>query len=149
MARMYSRKRGKAGSHKPAKLVAPWVAYKPEEIEEIVVKLSHQGLQPAQIGQTLRDQYGIPTTRINKTKLAAILRKHKLESEIPDDLFNLLKKAVFLSTHMAKNKRDYTSYRGLELTESKIRRLSQHYVRNKKLPTDWKYSIDRARLLVK
>ena len=149
MARMYSRKRGKAGSRKPAKAVAPWVAYKPEEIAEIVVKLSHQGLQVAQVGQALRDQYGIPTTRINKTKLLAILRKHKLEPEIPDDLFNLLKKAVYLHMHMTKNKRDYTSYRGLELTESKIRRLSQYYVRNKKLPQDWKYSIDRARLLVK
>jgi len=131
------------------KKVAPWVSYNPAEIEEIVVKLANQGKQPAKIGLLLRDQYGIPTTRINKTKLTTILKKHKLQQEVPDDLFNLMKKAVLLHSHMAKNKRDYTSYRGLELTESKIRRLGKYYIKQKVLPTTWKYSIDRARLLVK
>ena len=36
MARMYSRKRGKSGSHKPMKKIAPWIEYKPKEIEELV-----------------------------------------------------------------------------------------------------------------
>jgi len=54
MARMYSRKRGKSGSKKPLKKAAPWVKYKPKEIEEIVVKLDKEGNSSAKIGILLR-----------------------------------------------------------------------------------------------
>ena len=149
MARMYSRKRGKSRSRKPADLKAGWMKYKPQEIEEIVVKLAKQGRQSAQIGTVLRDQYGIPTAKMSKTSVSKILAKHKLAPEIPDDVFNLLKRAVTLHSHLEKNKKDYTSKRGLELTESKIRRLIKFHVRNKTLPTGWKYNLDQAKLLVK
>jgi small subunit ribosomal protein S15 len=149
MARMYSRKRGKSGSHKPDKPKASWVKYKPEEIEEIAVKLAKKGYQTARIGLILRDQYGIPTVRINKTKLSTILKKHNLLPEIPEDIFNLMKKAVNLHAHLQKNKKDHTSKRGLELTESKIRRLAKFHIRNKSLPPGWKYDLEQAKLLVK
>ena len=64
-------------------------------------------------------------------------------------MYNLIKKAVQLHYHMGKNKRDYTSKRGLELTESKIRRLAKYYKKEGMLPVDWKYDVDKARLLVK
>ena len=124
MARMYSRKRGKSGSKKPVEKSAPWVKYKPQEIEEIVVKLAKKGYSTAQIGLILRDQYGIPSTRLKEggagLKISQILKKHGLSPEIPEDLMNLLKKAVNLMYHLEKNRKDYTSKRGLELTESKI-----------------------------
>jgi len=149
MARMYSRKRGKSGSRKPAELKAPWVKYKEKEIEEIVVKLGKKGHQSAHIGVILRDQYGIPTTKINKVKVSEIIKKNKLSPEVPDDMFNLLRKAVNLHVHMEKNNKDYTSKRGLELTESKIRRLAKFHIRDKNLPAGWKYDLDKAKLLVK
>lgn len=149
MARMYSRKRGKSGSQKPAEIKAPWVKYKQKEIEEIVIKLAKKGHQSAHIGLILRDQYGIPTTKIHKVSVEEILRKNKLLPEVPFDIYNLLKKAVELHAHMEKNKSDYTSKRGLELTESKIRRLAKFHIKNKGLPVDWKYDVDKARLLVK
>ncbi|MBI4182007.1 MAG: 30S ribosomal protein S15 [Candidatus Aenigmarchaeota archaeon] len=149
MSRMYSRRKGKSGSHKPAQLKASWVKYKPEEIEDIVVKLAKKGNQSAMIGLILRDQYGVPLTRINGVKVTGMLRKHGLAPAIPDDLFNLLKKAVNLHAHLGKNRTDYTSYRGLELTESKIRRLVAFHIRNKSLPAGWKYDIGQAKLLVK
>ncbi len=149
MARMHSRAKGKHGSHKPVHKVAAWVKYKPEEIEAIVVKLAKQGLQSAQIGLVLRDRYGIPTTRITKVKLMAILRKHGLVPELPEDMFNLIKKAVNLKAHLDRNKKDSTSKRGFELTESKIRRLAKYYIKQKRLPPDWKWDIDKARLWVK
>ena len=37
----------------------------------------------------------------------------------------------------------------LGVDESKIRRLGKYYARTGKLPSDWKYSLDKARLLVK
>ena len=149
MACMHSRRHGKSGSTRPAQKIAPWVKYKPDEIEGIVAKLAKQGLQSAQIGLALRDQYGIPTVRINNARVARILKANNLYPEIPEDLFNLIRRAVKLSNHLEKSKTDYTSKRGLELTESKIRRLAKYYKGEKALPASWKYTIEEARLLVK
>jgi len=149
MARMYSRKRGKSGSHKPRQKIAPWVKYKPKEIEEIIIKLAKAGHQSAQIGLILRDQYGIPSVRLSKIKIARVMKAAGLYPEIPEDMFNLIKKAVNLHNHMTKNKKDYTSKRGLELTESKIRRLAKYYKKRGVLPKDWKWDIEQAKLLVK
>lgn len=146
---MYSRKKGKSGSKKTYPLDAPWVKYKPEEIEEIVLKLAKKGHQSARIGLILRDQYGVPTVRINSTKISHILKKNALSPALPDDIYNLMKKAVNLHLHMEKYKKDYTSKRGLELTESKIRRLAKFHIRNKSLPPGWKYNLEQAKLLVK
>lgn len=153
MARMYSRKKGKSGSKKPVKKLAPWVKYKPQEIEEIVIKLAKKGYSTSMIGTILRDQYGIPSTRLKKggagKKISQILKEKNLYPEIPEDLFNLIKKAVNLRKHLEKHRKDYTSKRGLEITESKIRRLSKYYIRKKVLPQDWKYDPEKAKLLVK
>ncbi|HLD57599.1 MAG TPA: 30S ribosomal protein S15 [archaeon] len=150
MARMHSRKKGKSGSKKPMQKIAPWVTHNPKEIEEIVLKLARQGMQSAQIGLILRDQYGIPLSKIfTKKKVSQLLKENNLYPKLPEDMLNLLKKAVNLRLHMEKNKKDYTSYRGLELTESKIRRLGKYYKNSKVLPADWKYDPERARLLVK
>lgn len=147
---MYSRKRGKSGSRKPLQRIAPWVSYKAKEVEDIVLKLAKQGLQSAKIGLILRDQYGIPSVKLAAGKdVTKIMKENKLHPEYPEDLFNLLKRAVELKAHLEKNKKDYTSKRGLELTESKIRRLGKYYIKRKVLPTNWKYDSERARLLVR
>jgi len=146
---MYSRKRGKSGSTKPLKKGAPWVKMKPKEMEDIVVKLAKEGNSSAKIGLILRDQYGIPSVRLSKLKIAKIMKENDAYPKMPEDLFNLLKRAVDLHTHMNKNKRDYTSKRGLELTESKIRRLAKFYQKNGTIDPKWKYDADKARLLVK
>ena len=49
---------------------------------------------------------------------------------------------------MKKNKKDSTSKRGLELIESRIRRLGKYYIRKKKMPEEWKYNPEKAKLLV-
>lgn len=150
MARMHSRKKGKSSSSKPMKKSADWVKLKPSEIEEIVVKLAKQEKTSAQIGTELRDSYGIPSTRLlTKTRISEIMKKHDQYPKFPEDMFNLMKKAVNLHAHMQKNKKDYTSKRGLELTESKIRRLTKFYRKEGALEKDWKYDYKRAKLLVK
>ena len=149
MARIYSRKKGKSGSHRPRQRIAPWVKHKPAELEDIVAKLAKQGNAPAKIGLILRDTYGVPTVRINQARVSRILKARGLAPAIPEDLSQLLIRAVSLDTHLQKNKADYTSYRGFEIAESKIRRLSKYYRREGKLPADWKYDIKAARLLVK
>ena len=153
MARVYSRKKGKSGSRKPMEKAAPWVKLKKEEVEEIIVKLAKKGHASAEIGMILRDQYGVPSIKIKelhmKEKMTKIMKAHKAYPPFPEDMFNLLKKSVLLHGHMNKNKRDYTSKRGLQITESKIRRLAKYYKGQGIIPQDYKYDADKTKLLVK
>jgi small subunit ribosomal protein S15 len=148
MARMYARKRGKAGSKRPL-VPAMWVEYTAEEIERLIVKLAKDGMSLSMIGMTLRDQYGIPDVRaITKKPIATILAENALLPKVPDDLMSLLRQAVALRAHLAVHRHDNTSKRGLELLESKIRRLAKYYVREGRLPAGWAYDPERAKLIV-
>ncbi len=151
MARIYSRRKGKSGSKKPMEKKADWVTYKPAEIEGIIVKLAKTGMGSARIGLVLRDQYGIPSARMFTQKSIAKVLKDKdlYPKELPEEMFNLVRRAVNLHNHLQKNKHDYTSLRGYEITESKIRRLAKYYKKRGVLPLDWKWSIEKAKLLVK
>ena len=150
MARIHARKRGKASSKKPSTRTVPrWVRYKKNEIEKLVIKFAKEGNSTSKIGSILRDQFGIPSVKLITSKtISQIIKENKLYPEYPEDFFNLLKQAVNLREHLARNKKDYTSKRGLELLESKIRRLSKYYVRKGVLPEDWKYKPEQAKLLV-
>lgn len=151
MARMHGHSRGKSGSKRPYRTTPPeWVAFNRDEVEELVVKFAREGKNASMIGIILRDQYGIPDVKLITGKtITKILEKHKLAPEIPEDLFALMKKAVRIKEHLDKNKKDNTAKRGLQLTEAKIRRLADYYKEKGKLPKDWKYSLDTARLLVR
>ncbi len=150
MARIYARKRGRSGSHRPPrKGKPPWIDYKPEEVIALVEKLRKQGYSSAQIGLILRDQYGITSVKdVVGKKMTKILEERGLASEIPEDLLNLLRRAVNLRKHLEKNKKDTRSKHALMLLESKIRRLGKYYVRKGKLPADWKYDPEKAKILV-
>ena len=148
MARMHSRKKGKAGSKKPM-VSAKWVTYDPQEVERLVVKLRNEGVKMSMIGMILRDQYGIPSVKtVTKKTIKKILKENEALPELPEDLLNMLRKAVNLRNHMEKSKKDYTSKHGLELLESKIRRLGKYYIKRKELPEGWKYNPERAKLIV-
>lgn len=150
MARMYSRKKGKAGSKKPlSEKPKPWLSYTPQEIEQLIVKISKTGKNTAQIGMILRDSYGIPDVKkiTNKT-ITKILKEHKLESKLPEDIANLIKKQIKIIKHLEANKHDMPSRRGLMLTESKINRLKKYYKRKGVLPQDWAYSKEQVKITV-
>jgi small subunit ribosomal protein S15 len=150
MARMYSRKRGKSGSHKPIVKTSPeWIPYKEKELEMLIAKLSKEGLTPSQIGLNLRDSYGIPDIKVVMGKtVTQILKEKKLEKELPEDVLSLMRKAVMLSKHRAVNKGDMTAKRGLQLTESKINRLVKYYKNTGRINADWKYSLAQATFYV-
>lgn len=150
MARMYSRKKGKAGSKKPTvSKLQPWITYTPEEIEQLVVKIAKTGKSTSQIGIILRDSYGIPDVhKLAGKKIYQIKKEHKLENKIPEDLSTLIKKEIKIIKHLEKNKQDMPSRRGLLLTESKIKRLTKYYKREGILPSDWTYSREQAKITV-
>ena len=147
---MHSRKHGKSGSKKPDELKKPiWLRYDKMETEKIVVKLSKEGHLPAKIGLILRDQYGIPDVRVYGERIYDILEKNDLLPKIPEDLFSLLKRVVKLRKHMNRNKKDSVSKHGLELLESKVRRLAKYYRKTNRLPKDWKYDPEKVELLIR
>ncbi|MFH1127664.1 MAG: 30S ribosomal protein S15 [archaeon] len=150
MARMYSRKRGVSGSHRPNVKEAPkWVEYKKDEVEKLVIKLRKQEYSPAMIGTVLRDQYGVPSVKLSTGKgVIDILKENKIDSKLPEDMLNLIKKAVNVSQHMTTNKKDFHTMRGLLLMEARIRRLAKYYKKKKALPENWAYDRERAKLLI-
>lgn len=146
MARMYSGKKGKAGSTKPfGKVNYSWLGYKPKEVEMLIVKYAKEGKPSSQIGLILRDSYGIPDVRkLLKKKITKVLEEKNLLKELPDDLLALITKDVGIIKHRAANKQDMTSKRGQQLTESKIKRLVKYYKKSGKLAEDWKYDPKKA-----
>ena len=148
MARMYSRKRGKAGSKKPIVSEAPsWVRYKPKEIELLIIKLSKSGLLPSQIGLHLRDTYGIPDVKkIVGKRVSEILIEKNVGKKTPEDIASLIKRGIAIRKHLQLNRKDGGATRGLKITESKIRKLEKYYKNTKKLPSDWKYDPEKAEL---
>jgi len=151
MARMYSGKKGKHGSKKPVRKIPPaWLKYKPFEVEKLVTKLAKEGKSSAQIGLMLRDTYGIPSVKaVTSKKIGWILKENESAPKLPEDLVSLIKRAIEIHRHMLKNKKDMTAKRGLQLTESKIKRLVAYYKGRKVLPREWSYSIDQAKFLIK
>lgn len=147
---MYSGKHGKSSSTKPVKKTKPvWLSYKPKEVETLVVKLAKAGNSPAMIGLILRDTYGIPDVKtVTKKKITQILKENKLESKLPSDLADLIKRFIAVQKHMEINKKDYTGKRGLQLVESKIKRLVKYYKSKGVLPQEWRFDKNRAKMLV-
>ncbi|MBU5682211.1 MAG: 30S ribosomal protein S15 [Candidatus Aenigmatarchaeota archaeon] len=123
--------------------------YSKEEVEKLVVKLAREGYMPSMIGLILRDSYGIPNVKeITGKSILQILEKNDIRLEIPEDLLNLMRRAVRLREHLSIHKKDKSSQRGLILIESKIRRLEKYYKRVGKLPKDWKYYPETAKIIV-
>ena len=141
MGRMHTHRHGKSHSIRPATPRAPsWVTLSTAEIEELVVKYSKDGLTPSQIGIKLRDQHAIPLIKsITKKSMGQILEEHDLKAEMPEDLENIVRKAIGLQKHLKANKGDNRNVRSLELIEAKVHRLSVYYKRIGRISKTWKY----------
>jgi small subunit ribosomal protein S15 len=127
-----------------------WIDYSTEEIEELILKLNKEGNSTSKIGVILRDQYGIPDVKlVTGMKITQVLEKHEQAPEYPEDLMNLIRKAVNVRDHLQENPKDLHTRRGLQVMESQIRRLAKYYVREGVLPEGWRYEPKKAALLVK
>ncbi|MBW2971551.1 30S ribosomal protein S15, partial [Candidatus Woesearchaeota archaeon] len=111
----------------------------------LIGKMAKEGKTPSQIGLVLRDTYGIPDVKTVAGKsITKILGEKKLLQAVPEDLRALIKKAAMIRKHMDDNKQDRTALRGLQLTESKIKRMVKYYKTSGRLPVDWKYDPRKA-----
>ena len=150
MARMHARRRGIAASVRPFRTEAPeWSNTNAKEIEDKVVELRKSGLSSAAIGLVLRDKHGVPDVKLaTGKKINKIITENNMADEIPEDLRNLMHKALGMRKHLVDNNHDVHNKRQLQLTEAKIRRLVKYYTGNGKLPADWAYSPETAEILL-
>jgi len=150
MARMHIRKKGRSGSNRPMRDSPPeWSGHKPEDVEGLVVKLRENNLSQSQIGMVLRDVHGIPHAKLSTGKsVGQILADAKMAPRVPEDLTNLIQKALRLHRHLETNHNDVHNKRSLHNCESKIRRLVKYYRRTGVLPQDWTYRPETAELLI-
>jgi small subunit ribosomal protein S15 len=148
MARIHAHTRGKSHSVRPASKNTPsWPVYNQGEISSLIVQLSKEGLTPSEIGIQLRDEHAIPLTNpILGKSITDVLDENNIKRDMPEDLNQLVQKAVGLQKHLRLHNSDHRNIRSLELIEAKIHRLSKYYKHIGKLHKSWKYGAVIAQL---
>jgi small subunit ribosomal protein S15 len=148
MGRLHSHRHGKSHSIRPATAnPAAWVTLDTEAIESQIVRYAKDGLTPSQIGIKLRDQFAIPLVKpVTGKRISQILQEKGMTPGIPEDLDNIVKKAVGLQRHLRSNRGDRRNVRSLELVEAKVHRLAVYYKRIGRIPQNWKYKSVVAQL---
>ena len=148
MGRLHTHNHGKSHSIRPIELKKPsWVTQTPEEIEQLIIKYANDGLKQSQIGVKLRDQHAIPLVKpIIKKSISQVLEENNLQGDLPEDLNNIVMKAVNLQKHLKENRSDNRNTRALELVEAKVHRLSTHYKKTGEIDQKWKYKSVVAQL---
>ena len=148
MGRLHSHRHGQSHSIRP---ITPssvtWVKQNAQEIEELILKYAKDGLTTSEIGVKLRDQYAIPLVRsITKKSITEILEQKGIKQEMPEDLNNIVRKALGLQKHLKTHTSDRRNVRSLELLEAKVHRLSSYYKKIDRIPKTWKYKSVIAQL---
>jgi len=133
--------RGRSRSTRPVSRRPPdWVEYQPDEVKALIINLAREGKAPSEIGNILRDEHGIPLVKpIVGQGVLRVLQEAGLAPRLPEDLYNLMVKAAQLRRHMERNRKDFGNKRGLQMTESRIYRLTRYYKREGMIPADWNY----------
>ncbi|MFB6284301.1 MAG: 30S ribosomal protein S15 [Halobacteria archaeon] len=154
MARMHTRRRGSSSSDKPVRDEPPeWSCQDAEAVEGRVVELAEQGYSTSEIGIKLRDEgvkgKPVPDVKlVTGKKIGGILEENEEVDDHPEDLINLLEKAINLHEHMDQNNTDHSNKRALQNLESKIRRMVDYY-KGDELPEDFKYSRESAERILR
>lgn len=94
-----------------------WVKMKEPELKKIIAELAEKH-SPSQIGFILRDQYGVPTTRVFGKKLNAYLKELGIEKN--EDLENAEKKVTKMKEHLKNNITDRKAKHKLQHAQSRL-----------------------------
>jgi len=122
-----------------------------KEISDLIEELTKKGKTTTEIGLILKKKYRVNSVlEATGKKIGKIQKELNLKADkLPDELLYLINKSVKLIKHNKNNKKDTSGKRGYQKTVSKIKRLRKHYIKTKKISSDWRYSDDSAKLLVK
>ena len=147
---MHSKKQGKSKSRKPVTeaAVAPEIGN--DEIMKIIEGHAKKGMSQTLIGQRLRDENGVRYIKhATGKRLGVILAGMGYKQQIPQDLMDLMKKAVSINNHLSTNAHDTDNRTRMKKIESKIWRLTKYYIGAGRLPNTWRYDPKQAELLIK
>ena len=101
-----------------------WLKTKEEDLKKIIAELADK-YQPAQIGLILRDQYGIPTTKVYGKKLKQYLTELGIEKN--PELENATKKLEKMRQHLKKNITDKKAKHKFQKAQSRHNVLKKYY----------------------
>lgn len=103
-----------------------WLKYTEQEVKEIILKIAEKNpeMTSEKIGLVLRDNYGIPTTKIYNLKISKVLKENGINQSA--DLINLEKKDKKLEEHYSKNKQDKRTHRALQITKAKLKKVRDY-----------------------
>ena len=106
-----------------------WVKLKESELKKIIIELSKKN-SPSKIGLILRDQYGIPTTKIFGKKLKYYLEEAGINKN--EDLDNAEKKVDGLKDHLKNNITDKSAKHKLQKAQSRLNIIRRYFKIQKK-----------------
>lgn len=137
---MHTPGKGISSSALPYRRTVPtWLKLSADDVKEQIYKLAKKGLTPSQIGVILRDSHGVAQVKnVTGNTILRILRAKGLAPSLPEDLYQLIKKAVAVRKHLEKNRKDKDAKFRLILIESRIHRLARYYKTKAMLPPNWK-----------
>jgi small subunit ribosomal protein S15 len=101
-----------------------WVKMKEPELKKVIAELAEKNA-PSQIGIILRDQYGIPTTKIFGKKLQAYLKELGIDRK--EDLENAEVKVEKMKEHLKKNITDRSAKHKLQKAQSHLNTTRKYY----------------------
>lgn len=148
---MHTGRHGKSKSRKPdAETVNVPQDFNKEEVESKIVEYARKGTPAAMIGQILKEKHNIPYVKQYFGKrLGVILTDNKIKRDIPQDMMDLLRRAIIMRRHLEKNHNDVHNRVRLGRVEAKIWRLGKYYKRTGMLPANWKYEPEKVALMIK
>jgi small subunit ribosomal protein S15 len=152
MARMHTKRKGKSKSRKPviAEGTRVEMPLSKEEVERLIEGYTKQGMPPAVVGERLKREHGILYPRhALGMRMNRFLKARGMNTQMPEDLLNLMSKAVNLNKHISANRQDKSNMLNLRRTESKIWRLTKYYIRTGVLPEGWRYDVKQAELIIR
>lgn len=101
-----------------------WLKTSEEDVKKIIAELAGKH-QPAEIGIILRDQYGIPTTKIYGKKLSVYLKELGIEvNEI--QLQNVQKKVENLKEHLKNHGQDKKAKHKIQRPQSRVQKMKKY-----------------------
>lgn len=94
-----------------------WLKMEEAELKKVILELSEK-YAPSQIGIVLRDQYGVPTTKVFGKKLKEYLKELGIERN--EDLENAEKKVTAIKEHLKNNVTDRIAKHKLQHAQSRL-----------------------------
>jgi small subunit ribosomal protein S15 len=101
-----------------------WLKMTEEELKKVIAELSEK-YQPAQIGLILRDQYGIPTTKVFGKKLSEYLNELGVDYNVEPK--NIKRKIEKMQKHLEKNITDKKAKHKLQKSASKLNAMNKYF----------------------